>query len=343
MQLTMDESIEAVNQTALKLDLSALLALQPEQVTLSLGAGSTVVSVLLTIPAHGGQMSSTEGLAIRAQELDATQLSAIFEVGTWVSEAPIIVGLRNETVTTNVTIMQQKDCPPGHWCTAGYRIPCVSGSYNPHWNNDSQAACTPCPLSSTTLQDASTSINDCACEPGFYNNATGSVQCLTCPIGTACHDRGTTLFNLPLKRGYFRVTNLSADVLRCADAAANCTSDTATTECPDSTSGCLGGPDVVQQCMPGLTSVYCLMCTNTSDHYYVRASKGEYAHCAPCSMNVGMNAGFIVGMTFITVLLMLGAWRLWKNPTFRAYVRRIHMVSKPYSVPNKLKILVGMS
>ena len=56
------------------------------------------------------------------------------------------------------TLVVEQTCPIGHWCSAGYRIPCAVGSYNPHLNADSQQACSLCPRHSVTLYEASTSV-----------------------------------------------------------------------------------------------------------------------------------------------------------------------------------------
>ena len=57
--------------------------------------------------------------------------------------------------------------------------------------------------------EASTSISFCECKKGYYDRALASdqVECVLCMVGSDCNTAGTTLDQLPLSVGYYRITN----------------------------------------------------------------------------------------------------------------------------------------
>ena len=114
-------------------------------------------------------------------------------------------------------------CPRGFWCTAGLTVACEVGFYNPTTNANNQSACVKCPDHAVTLGTNATSLAQCLCDADYYNDdSTGGVVCLRCPIGTSCGELGTTKTALPLKAGFFRMSNLTVDVRACSDAAVGC-------------------------------------------------------------------------------------------------------------------------
>ena len=68
-------------------------------------------------------------------------------------------------------------------CTAGLTIPCDKSYYNPIRSANNQTACLRCPEHSTTLSMASTSIDQCKCEPGFKELITISGFACACASG----------------------------------------------------------------------------------------------------------------------------------------------------------------
>ena len=96
-----------------------------------------------------------------------------------------------------------------------------------------------------------------------------------------------TLERLPLQPGYYRASARSSDVRRCPDAvAAECTEREAARrpECAaNRRSGCKGGDDPNEQCVDGLSGIYCGLCRNTSGHYYAAASHDTPSRCAACT------------------------------------------------------------
>jgi hypothetical protein len=83
---------------------------------------------------------------------------------------------------------------------------------------------------------------------------TVSVHTATAAVGTGCTYGSISLTELPLERGYFRLSRGTVDVRRCPDAAANCSGRS---HCAESTSGCKGGDGAV--CMPGLNGTFCML------------------------------------------------------------------------------------
>ena len=71
-----------------------------------------------------------------------------------------------------------------------------------------------CPQNAVTKGIAATSASQCVCIAGYYNHrpSNATVECILCPAGSKCVDRGTTLASLPLwaaAAGLFRSFNLS--------------------------------------------------------------------------------------------------------------------------------------
>jgi hypothetical protein len=89
-----------------------------------------------------------------------------------------------------------------------------------------------CPPNSNTRFEKSTSVSDCFCDQYFYdsNSSQAAVECEPCPVGTVCPG-GSTLEDLPLRKGYFRLDPTSVDVRVCPDAQMNCSSTFGTSEC----------------------------------------------------------------------------------------------------------------
>ena len=123
---------------------------------------------------------------------------------------------------------------------------------------DEQLACTPCPKHSVSPA-ASTSAAICLASEGFYARTHdglvhGEGDCVRCPAGTACETAGHSTQTLPLLTGWWRASNTSVDVKRCADHDA------------DEGSGCVGGPDA-WSCKEKLSGPLCVLCKDGPGHY----------------------------------------------------------------------------
>ena len=126
------------------------------------------------------------------------------------------------------------------------------------WN--SEATCLSCPTDATTERMGSVAIESCVCNKGFFIGQTdglvhGEGDCVPCPPGTACDTIGLQVQELPLKTGWWRVSNTSFDVKRCEDYS------------DDAGSGCVGGPNA-QACKDSLAGPLCVLCKHGVGHYY---------------------------------------------------------------------------
>ena len=172
------------------------------------------------------------------------------------------------------------------------------------------------------------------------------VVCLECPVGTDCA-AGSTLEQLPLVRGFYRINHDTTDVRKCPDAAANCSTTFGTSLC-ESSSGCLGGTDASGGpsgsglCMPGLEGAFCRTCIQPSHDdpsadlvYYVKASEYREAHCEACGGTVGATILLVVaGLTALVVAGLILKWLGRNKAAFQSFMTT-------FSPRNKIKILIG--
>jgi hypothetical protein len=231
------------------------------------------------------------------------------------------------------------ECPKGHYCSGGRAIRCGLNYFNTKSGSDSQDDCKLCPSLSSTSQTAVTRLVDCGCNPSYYNANESGVDCRSCPIGTSCTATGTTLRELPLKRGYYRPAALSVDVRRCPDWRANCSSG-GEAECSYSSSGCRSGADPDTPCLQGLTGHFCLRCINTTGQYYSKATDNEAAQCKPCGDTLSGTVSLCAGALVMVAILILG-WRRYVLPRWHRWPARLRQIAVAVSLPSKLKIVVG--
>jgi len=247
---------------------------------------------------------------------------------------------------------QCTDCALGYFCRGGTQIECARGTYNNLSLANESAACIRCPGQSTTLLYGSTSISECICDINHYDrqvtasNASSGPDCQPCMTGTNCSEDlvGITVRTLPIRQGFWRASELSTDVRRCADAEANCTSSTLGDECWTS-SGCFGGRDLNKTCRPGLMGPFCELCIQTagSIRYHEPASQDAVAGCEVCEDTLPTTIAVAAGITAVLLLsialaCLLSRWGCVK----RAYVRLRSVVKlKTTDVVSKIKISIG--
>ena len=204
------------------------------------------------------------------------------------------------------------DCEPGYWCVAAQRIPCAYNTFNSFGNMGDMTACKSCPMHTKSWTVASTSIDDCLCDDGYFDVMPGfGVMCLPCKVGMQCQG-GATLERLPLAPGFWRPSSLSQNVRRCPDAAVGC-ERTGSATCNVSLSGCRVGEDFTTSCAPssGLSGPLCRRCDDngTERVYYQPAvsALGTPSHCASCTRPKDVIAdtiGFYVGFG-VAILLAI--------------------------------------
>ena len=115
-------------------------------------------------------------------------------------------------------------------CSAGLTVACSVNTYQPLIDQVFAGACRQCPDDAVS-HEASVSIDDCKCKPGYYDDtpAAEQVSCEPCKAGTdGCPTNGTTTATLNISRGWYRSSASSDDLRRCPDGSRD-------------NSGCIGG------------------------------------------------------------------------------------------------------
>ena len=220
----------------------------------------------------------------------------------------------------------------------------------------SSSVCIECPKNAVTEGSNSTRKGHCQCAPFYYAHTDTQHpdvwDCRSCFTGINCNTGGSALRTLSLMPGFFRTSENSTDVRRCADSRAGCDQNGHSGECKTSTSGCIGGSSPADLCRPGLTGVFCQLCTAWTDHnvssavHYVRATDQEPAHCAPCSAGNFLALASLLG---VCLLLVLAAWAAQESihslcsPRFIKVISLVKKYYHQYTVPVKLKTLIVTS
>ena len=109
-------------------------------------------------------------------------------------------------VCDQVAVVTPLPCPEGHWCSGGIARPCAIATYSLFNATDelraSPLSCRHCPEFSTTRTFGSASVNDCGCNPGYFDDSDFANRdehgdwlgphCVECPIGATCDTFNTT-------------------------------------------------------------------------------------------------------------------------------------------------------
>ena len=272
--LAVDADLQTIDENAIKVALAERYGVPMVYLGLGLHAGSVVADFAVTL--GSGQSAMLSHLLEASADEHAFSRGLAAAIGANVSvvkSATVSHGARN------VTKMRTRRCPAGHWCTAGVKVECEIGFYNPELNANNQSACQECPPHSSTAQAAATSIAACLCERGFFHDGS---RCTPCVLGTNCTVPGLNLLMLPLEVGYWRYNRSSVDVRKCPDANRK-------------TTGCVGGNEAI--CKANLTGPYCMLCEDAllgsaTPHYY----DSTLSACLDCSAL----GGSIVTFTILT-------------------------------------------
>ena len=148
-----------------------------------------------------------------------------------------------------------------------------------------------------------------------------------CPLGTACeHASGHTLAKLPLQHGYWRSSNLSADVRRCPDAGR-------------SSSGCVGTQNSTHafQCKEGLTGPYCRLCLAAKGHYYDELRSA----CKSCrKRGVSATSVLLAVLLAFGVIANVNVWqRMRLSPPMIRWLTYLWTSTAGLGIKTKLKIM----
>jgi uncharacterized membrane protein YbaN (DUF454 family) len=227
--------------------------------------------------------------------------------------------------------------------------PCAEGTFNAQ---PGRAVCEPCPH---MLWSRPGSRECPICAAGFFESTTG---CEVCPKWADCprHLTNLTLRTVPLKFGYWRLSDRTADVRSCtttknATVSACLGSVDGTNVTAESTSGGLLGrklqdeesstPEADRYCMPGHTGTLCRLCL-AEDTYYDTDSSS----CKPCTDARGhlFEVGIPVTIFVLVVLFVLAQAYVYyrdRMPRTTRFVVTLKEASANGGLPPKLKIAIG--
>ena len=272
-------------------------------------------------------LSDEPDAAALAETINAT-VAAEFSsaLGTNVSA---LSGLQVAVVEVVTEVEDEEPCPAGYWCSAGNRIPCGTGTYNPLPEQIDMGACTACPANSDSAE-ASVRRGDCLCELRYYDELPNAseVRCVLCPVGSNCTVPGTTLPTLPLRRGYWRTTRESASLLQCSDGSST---DTA----------CIGGAgsgEGSEICKPWTSGPYCRLCNVTDGTRYYDYTTSTCAECE--DGNTAASVGLVLGVLAVVALATFAYGKL--RPVFAQLQPRIMNVVTTLHLRCKVKQLVSL-
>ena len=110
--------------------------------------------------------------------------------------------------------------------------------------------------------------------------------------GTECNTIGMKVQELPLKPGWWRISNTSVDVQQCDDHGT------------DKESGCIGGPNAAG-CKESLSGPLCVLCKAGSGYYFDK----DLNECRECGtstryMSIIVTLSIAIGLTLISGILM---------------------------------------
>ena len=184
--LTLDEDINSIDEVTLKERLARLYNARVQDVTISLGSGSVVVTVGLA----AATQDAAAQLHLALNVTSDAELSLALGVNT-TRQPDIRIGSVNVTRTEIV----QEACPSGFWCSAGYTYACEAGTFNALANADSAMACKYCPPGKYNPLEGQSSNTSClACPKGTANPKPGGTSmsaCGSCPTGTYSGTNGS--------------------------------------------------------------------------------------------------------------------------------------------------------
>jgi len=107
--------------------------------------------------------------------------------------------------------------------------------------------------------------------------------------GTECNTIGMKMQELPLKPGWWRISNTSVDVQQCDDHGA------------DKGSGCIGGPNAAG-CKESLSGPLCVLCKAGSGYYFDK----DLNECRECGTSTRYLT-IIVALCIAVVLALASA------------------------------------
>ena len=220
-------------------------------------------------------------------------------------------------------------CPAGTFCSGGRLGVCGKNRFSGQSGADNQAACSYCPVASSTAGEGKTRLSDCVCDAGHFalmSDDGSNLTCALCPVGANCTGSGSSLESLELLEGYWRIGSNSTDVRRCPGALSG--------------SRCVGGVssgERVGPCREWLQGPYCSLCNVTDNSRFFDNHDQE---CKACE-DVLLQMVVITLVVAAIVLAALACYWFKLSRTFRCLARALAWLSRLASQRAKLKQLLG--
>ena len=196
-------------------------------------------------------------------------------------------------------------------CDAGFEIvggkrcePCGLGAYKAASGNSKCTECSPSlawrsgPSDVITAAVASDSVDLCVCKKGYYSNITsaddagrGALSCSQCVDThetrsldmTNCSRPGSTLYRLPISRGYWRERPETQYVRAC-----------------DFPEACVGGTDTAAQCAEGHHGPLCDLC---DEGYHGGRGAACELYEGSLAITIGLPIGMVVAALIVAIYL----------------------------------------
>ena len=173
LQVEVDD-LDAVNETAIRLEVASMLGVPLSAVSLDLGTSRRRLDRVRTTPVHRRlttrqftvsiadevrvDTATAAALAAQWSNSSPSQLSAALGINVISASAPVVT---TQTHIQNVTVstMTVKDCPSGFWGANGECVACAKGTYRSGGGN--ATGCLECPA-------------------GTYQPSDGGSECIIC-------------------------------------------------------------------------------------------------------------------------------------------------------------------
>ena len=171
-----------------------------------------------------------------------------------------------------------------------------------------ESECVACP-SRLSSEVGSTTCDLCA--QGYYKDKPSSPphECKMCVAtlpGAICPNDDTALATIVLRRGRWRLSELSTEILVCAEA--------------DGFTPCVGGLHTgAALCANEHSGVLCEQCLQKG-HYF----DASVARCQMCPTISGLAGFLLVAGAGCAIVLAVAKLLLWRSPTLRRLVRRCY-------------------
>jgi len=168
------ENLDAVNKTAIRLEVATMLEVPLSAISLDLGTSLRRLDRVRPMPVHRRlttqqftvliidealvDTATAAALAAQWSSSSPSQLSAALGINVISTSAPVVT---TQTRIQNVTVstMTVVDCPPGFWGANGECIGCAKGTYRSGRGN--ATGCLECPA-------------------GTYQPSDGGSECIIC-------------------------------------------------------------------------------------------------------------------------------------------------------------------